>query len=390
LDGYVSSDAPAIVLVNSLIVKALNKAASDIHLEPLQEALRVRVRIDGLLYDEQPIELEHSLHVVSRIKVLALMDIAERRIPQDGKFSFIHNKRDIDIRVATFPSLYGEKIVMRILDRYQVALSLGSLGFTPSLLEEIEKLSTRAYGFFLVTGPTGSGKTTTLHAMLAAARSPFKNSVTLEDPIEYAIEGITQAQINPGIGFTFERGIRAVLRQDPDIIMVGEIRDRETVQVALQAALTGHFVLSTIHTNDAPSTIMRLLDMGIEPFLINAAVTGILSQRLARKLCTACRYQKELSSDELLLLEDLAISLTGAYTSTGCAACHGTGYKGRTGIFELLLMSHDIRALITKQPNFDALYAQARQQGMQPLLADAVLKVESGIISIAELVRVLM
>lgn len=390
MDAYVATEAPAIALVDNLIVKALQARASDIHIEPTSTYLRVRMRVDGLLHESSGISPDYALQVVSRLKVLSQMDISERRIPQDGKFTFSYAKQKIDVRVATFPSIYGEKVVIRILDTCAMALALEELGFDSCLLETMQRLSLRATGFFLVTGPTGSGKTTTLHAMLAAARSSTKNIISLEDPIEYTIEGITQAQIYPAIGFTFERGIRALLRQDPDIIMVGEIRDRETAQVALQAAITGHLVLSTLHTNDAASTVIRLLDMGIEPYLLNAAVTGILSQRLVRKLCSECKYCAPLSYEESVFIQEFKVPLINSYKSAGCTACKGIGYKGRIGIFELLVMTHELRALIVQQPSFDALYKQAYAEGMKPLLFNAANKIDAGITSVAEVLRVLV
>ncbi len=390
MDVYVATDAPAIALVDDIISKAVHLRASDVHIEPTSTYLRIRIRVDGLLHDSSTIGSDYARQVISRIKVLSHMDISERRIPQDGKFIFSYEKHAIDVRVATFPSIYGEKVVLRILDRSTTALALEELGFDAMLLETIQKLSQRATGFFLVTGPTGSGKTTTLHAMLAAARTTSKNIVSLEDPIEYTIEGITQAQIYPAIGFTFEHGIRALLRQDPDIIMVGEIRDKQTAHVALQAAITGHLVLSTLHTNDATSSVVRLLDMGIEPFLLNAAVTGVLSQRLVRKLCNECKYLTPLSDVESTFIQEYKIPLVSSYISRGCTSCRGIGYKGRIGLFELLVMSHELRALIMQRPSFDTLYKQACTEGMRPLLLDAADKIDTGSTSVVEVMRVLM
>src|SRR5579872_3772289 len=282
-------DQSVVKQVEAIIAQALAVGASDIHLEPTQKQLRVRFRIDGVLYDQKPVEHSLMQQVISRLKVLANINIAEKRIPQDGKFSEVHGKKPIDFRVSTFPGLFGEKIVVRILDRAAHAMKLEQLGFEPAMLSTLHQLARKQNGFFLVTGPTGSGKTTTLYGMLSYVHSPDKNITTLEDPVEYHLDGITQGHINPKAGFTFEKGIRALLRQDPNILMVGEIRDRETARVAIEAALTGHLVLSTLHTNNAPGAIMRLMDMNIEPFLINAALTGVLAQRLVRKLCFECK-----------------------------------------------------------------------------------------------------
>ncbi len=283
--------------------------------------LRIRYRIDGVLYDQSPIEKQLMHQVISRFKVLSHIDITEKRIPQDGKFRCTVAGQAIDLRVSTFPSLYGEKLVVRILDRTQTAIALENLGFSAAMLDAVQRLVVRSNGFFLATGPTGSGKTTTLYALLASLNASDKNIITLEDPVEYSVDGITQGQIYPDAGFTFEKGIRALLRQDPDIVMVGEIRDRQTAQTAIQAALTGHLVLSTVHTNDAVTVIMRLMDMGIEPFLINAALTGVVAQRLARKICTACRVQVVPNDQEKLLLERLHIACDVVSRGQGCAAC---------------------------------------------------------------------
>jgi len=377
-------------LVDKVLKQAIARGASDIHLEPEQHRLRVRFRIDGVLLDQPHIDEAIMAQVLSRLKVLAHIDIAEKRVPQDGKFSLRINNQPIDLRMSTFPSLYGEKIVIRILDRASHTIALQQLGLSPIMLNSLHELMHRSNGFFLVTGPTGSGKTTTLYAALSTLNSPEKNIVTLEDPVEYSLEGITQGHINPDAGFTFEKGIRAVLRQDPDVLMVGEIRDKQTARIAIEAALTGHVVLSTLHTNDAPSALMRLMDMGIEPFLINAAVTGILAQRLARKICTACRQEVPINDQEKLVLQDLGIEQDVLYKGSGCKACDNLGYKGRVGIFELLIVTSPLRALIVKNPIFDDIYAQASQDGMHTLLDDGLQKVCNGTITLEELMRVVV
>lgn len=377
--------------VDALISAAIEKAASDIHLEPTAHHLRIRFRVDGLLYDQPPITSSIMQQVVSRLKVLAQMDIAEKRIPQDGKFTLSFEDKAVDFRVSTFPSLFGEKMVVRILDRAAHAMSLDQLGFAPAMLELINEISCKQSGFFLVTGPTGSGKTTTLYAILSALHAPEKNIITLENPVEYSLEGITQGHINTEAGFTFEKGIRALLRQDPDILMVGEIRDRETAGVAIEAALTGHLVLSTLHTNDAPSAVMRLMDMGIEPFLINASLSGVLAQRLVRKLCLECREPIERTELHDHLLKKLSIDEDiQLYAGRGCAWCDGLGYRGRTGIFELLVINPALRALIVSHPDFDAIYDQVRRDGMHSLLQDGILKLKEGVISLEELARVMI
>lgn len=381
------NDAPVIRLVDNIVSKAITYKASDIHLESTEKGLRVRFRIDGILYDQELIDASLMSHVISRLKVMANINIAEKRVPQDGKFHTMVGNQQIDLRVSTFPSIYGQKIVVRILDRTHNKITLDALGMQQSMLDNFKDLMSRSNGFFLVTGPTGSGKTTTLYAALSALSCPEINIITLEDPVEYSVARITQGQIHPDAGFTFAKGIRAILRQDPDVLMVGEIRDKETASVAIEAALTGHMVLSTLHTNDAPSVIMRLMDMGVEPFLINAAITGVLAQRLARKICLSCRVEVVPDAAELKTLDRLGLAIDKLYKGMGCDACLNLGYKGRTGIFELLIMTSALRSLIVHRPHFDTIYAQAVADGMHTLLQDGAQKVKDGIITLAELVR---
>jgi type II secretory ATPase GspE/PulE/Tfp pilus assembly ATPase PilB-like protein len=386
----VSTESSIIEIVDKLINEAIVHRASDIHLESQASALRIRWRIDGVLHDKEMIEQIYMPQVLSRIKVLAAIDITEKRVPHDGKMQVIVNDREVDLRVSSFPSIYGEKIVIRILDRAQHMITLDKLGFSPNMLNSFESLLARANGFFLVSGPTGSGKTTTLYAALSSLNSPEKNIVTLEDPVEYNLEGITQSQIHPEVGFTFEKGIRSLLRQDPDVVMIGEIRDRQTAQVAVEASLTGHVVLSTIHTNDAPAVIMRLIDMGVEPFLVNASVSGVLAQRLARMICPACRVQVEPTHQEVALLKQLGAEPMMLFKGSGCEHCYNLGYKGRTGIFELLTMTPALRALIVQRPSIDMIVNQALEDGMQTLVVNGLDKVKHGTITLAELARTLL
>jgi type II secretory ATPase GspE/PulE/Tfp pilus assembly ATPase PilB-like protein len=381
------SNSCAVDLVDKIISNSIAKSSSDIHLESMENFLRVRYRIDGILYDQEPINLELMNQILSRIKVLANIDIAQKRIPQDGKFKFIINNNPIDLRVSTFPSVYGEKIVIRILDRIKTKIDLCSLGFDETTLQNFEKLISKNSGFILVTGPTGSGKTTTLYAALSSIHTSEKNIITLEDPVEYHIEGVTQGQINLSSGFTFAKGIRSLLRQDPDIAMIGEIRDQESAKIAIEAALTGHLVFSTLHTNDAASTIMRLMDMAVESFLINAAITGVLAQRLARKICIECKIEVNPTSQEKIIMNNLLIKKI--FKGKGCKFCNG-GYKGRTGIFELLVMTDDLRTLIVESPKFQDIKMQAINDGMKTLIEDASQKVQEGIITLDELIRVIL
>ncbi len=381
-------EAPIVRLVNSLLYAAIDQSASDIHIEPAAHSGRIRFRVDGILYDQQIIEAAFMSQLSARLKVLARIDIAEKRIPQDGKFRIAYEHKEIDLRVSTFPSLYGENMVVRILDRSAQTIKLDSLGFDSQMYFTVQELLSKQQGFLLVCGPTGAGKTTTLYAALDTLNLAEKHIITLEDPVEYNLLGVTQGQVNPDAGFTFAKGMRSVLRQDPDIVMVGEIRDRETAQIALEASLTGHLVLSTIHTNDAPSVIMRLMDMGIEPFLINASLTGVLAQRLARKICLACRVMVEPSEEEQLMLQQMGLMVECLYKGIGCGSCKGRGYKGRVGIFELLVMTGNLRSLIVNSPIVDDIIAQARNDGLQPLLVDGARKVAQGIITLSELLRV--
>jgi len=357
---------PIVILIDDILCRAIKVGASDIHFEvtPAPSFLRVRYRIDGILYDQEPVMSDQSLPVLSRIKVLSSIDIAQRRVPQDGKFIVNFSSRNIDLRVSTFPSVYGEKIVVRILDRHLKDISLSSLGCSQNLLNRVKKVITKSHGFFLVTGPTGSGKTTTLYAILSKLNDPKINIVTLEDPVEYHINGITQSQINPKSGFTFESGLRSMLRQDPDVVMVGEIRDRQTAQIAIEAALTGHLVLSTLHTNDSVSAITRLIDMGIEPFLVSACLTGVLAQRLVRKLCNFCKFEKE----------------DKTFFSKGCKYCFGLGHRGRTGIFEFLDIDEKIRRLIIERADSSKILSHSTKKGMTFLSDDALEKSRAGVI----------
>lgn len=377
--------------VDALLEDAIAHRASDIHLEPNRDELRVRFRIDGVLIDQKPFSAELSAPIIARLKILGNMNSAERRLPQDGKFHVMHKGNEVDIRVSTFPCLCGEKMVVRILDRTLQTINLDNLGFESTMLDTFKRLMQRQSGFFLVTGPTGSGKTTTLYAALSFLHSAEKNIVTLEDPVEYSLHGITQAQINLPVGFTFDKGMRSLVRQDPDIIMVGEIRDKITARIAIEAALTGHLVLSTLHTTDAPSALMRLMDMGIEPFLLNAALSGVLAQRLVRKLCVDCRHARRSTVQEQQLLQSYGMDdINMVYEAHGCNSCDHLGYKGRVGIFELLEISPTLRSLIINNPQFDEIYNQAISDGMKTLVTDGAHKVKEGIISLDEYARIII
>lgn len=387
--GVRRQNLSAVEIVDEIISSAINKSASDIHIESNENCLRIRYRLDGILYDQEPISSELMQNVIVRIKILANIDIAKKRIPQDGKIKIKHQNKLIDLRISTFPAVNGEKIVIRILDRTVMKISLENLGFSDLMLEKFIELLNKSQGFILVTGPTGSGKTTTLYASLSYLHSPEKNIITLEDPVEYHIDGITQGHIHLESGFTFAQGIRSLLRQDPDIAMIGEIRDKESAKIAIEAALTGHLVLSTLHTNNSPSTIIRLMDMGIDPFLINAAVTGIVAQRLARKICNNCKIQISPTLEEKQILDSLSIDLEYLYKGEGCESCNMLGYKGRIGIFELLIINDALQSLIVESPRFDEIYKKSVESGMISLQSDASSKIKDGLITLDELLKLI-
>jgi len=384
-------EAPIIRLVNSLISQAIKEHASDIHIEPGERDISVRFRIDGVLYEKiRPSKRLHSA-IISRIKVQAGLNIAEKRLPQDGRIRIKIAGKDIDIRVATVPTSYGERITMRLLDRSSILLNLTDLGFSPDHLKVFETLITKSHGIILVTGPTGSGKTTTLYAALSKINSPDLNILTIEDPVEYQLAGVSQTQVNPKIELTFSAGLRSFLRHDPDVIMVGEIRDLVTAEIAIQAALTGHLVLSTIHTNDAPGAITRLVDMGVEPFLVASSIIGILAQRLVRTLCPQCKETYTAPPEEIIEL-GLSPEMVGPSPQLsrgrGCPACFGTGYKGRSGIYELMLPNDDLRQLILQNVDSNTIKRKAMSLGMRTLREDGARNVLMGVTSSAEILRV--
>ncbi len=382
-----ASEAPIIKLVNMVITRAVESRASDIHIEPYEDELKIRYRIDGVLHEVETIPRRLQAAIVSRVKIMAKLNIAERRLPQDGKIRLKVLGKDIDMRVSTIPVLYGESVVIRLLDRESIFIKLEDLGFPEQTLKTFESLIHRPHGIILVTGPTGSGKTTTLYAALDKINSPEKKIITVEDPVEYQLKGVNQIQVKPQIGLNFANTLRHIVRQDPDIIMIGEIRDLETAEIAIQASLTGHLVFSTLHTNDAPSAITRLIDMGVEGYLLASTIRGVLAQRLVRVICSGCREEDREVTDEqrevLGIRGDIPL-----YRGRGCEECAGTGYRGRTGIFELFLVDDDIRGLITKGVSSSVLKREAIGKGMRTLLEDGIDKVTSGITTIGEVLRV--
>jgi type IV pilus assembly protein PilB len=381
-------DAPVIKLVNQVIAQAVERGASDIHLQAGEFGMRVRYRVDGVLVDAADVPKKMAAGLVSRVKIMATLDIAERRIPQDGRISLSIDGHKLDLRVVTLPSVHGEAVIMRILDKSSVVMDLDILGMRQEERERFETGFHQAYGAVLVTGPTGSGKSTTLYAALGAINTPEKNIITIEDPVEYQLAGVNQVQVNPKAGLSFATGLRALMRADPDVIMVGEIRDKETAQIAIESALTGHLVLSTLHTNDAPSAVSRLMEMGIEPFLIASSVETVVAQRLARKLCKHCKAETELSVEVLKVNGfDLDQPLK-AFEAKGCSRCGHSGYKGRLGLYEVMSANDDIREMITARATADEIGAAARKTGMRTLRDDGIAKVESGLTSIQEVARV--
>jgi type IV pilus assembly protein PilB len=383
-------EAPVVKLVNLILAEAIKKGASDVHAEPYEKVFRVRFRIDGVLYEvmSPPMGLKNA--IISRLKIMADLDISERRLPQDGRMKVKYKGREVDFRVSTLPTLFGEKVVMRLLDRSNLKLDLSKLGFGAKALADFEEAIRAPYGMLLVTGPTGSGKTTTLYSALDRLNQPETNIMTAEDPVEFNIKGINQVQIRENIGLNFAAALRSFLRQDPDVIMVGEIRDYETAEIAVKAALTGHLVLSTLHTNDAPSAVTRLLNMGIEPFLVASSVILILAQRLLRRICVHCKAPILVPPHALVeigLTPEEAASTT-CYKGIGCDTCSGTGYKGRIAIYEVMLLSPELRDMVLSGASSLEIKRSAIQQGMQTLRMSGLEKLQEGITTVEEVVRV--
>ncbi len=381
-------EGPVIKFVHSLILRAIRERSSDIHIEPYERETVVRNRIDGILYPMVSAPRKWHAPTVSRIKVMAGLDIAERRLPQDGRIRIRLGGKEIDIRVSLVPTSFGERAVLRILDRSSIHLGLPDLGLSPGEQAAVQRQLSRSSGILLVTGPTGSGKTTTLYAALRRLDSGTKNIITIEDPVEYQIPGIGQIQVNPKIQLTFANGLRSILRQDPDIIMVGEIRDAETAEIAIQASLTGHLVLSTLHTNDSATAVTRLVDMGIEPFLVASSLSAVVAQRLVRKLCPDCRKPYPPSPSEWA---ELGLSMqpsAGFFAPAGCAACRNTGYRGRVGIFEILAVDEPLRVLLLTRADSEGIRAHAASRGMRSILQAGAEKVLAGITSAEEVLRV--
>lgn len=388
LDIESDDEAPIIRLVNSLLSQAVKDGASDIHIEPYERELLVRFRVDGVLYEiiRPPKRFQNS--IISRVKIMGGLNIAEKRLPQDGRIRLKVAGKDFDIRVSSVPTTYGERIVMRLLDRSSAMRDLADIGFSQYNLKKIDQLIRAAHGIILVTGPTGSGKTSTLYACLAKINRPDLNILTIEDPVEYQLKGVGQVQVNPKINLTFASGLRSFLRQDPDVIMVGEIRDRETAEIAIQASLTGHLVFSTIHTNDAPGAVTRLVDMQVEPFLVASSLLAVLAQRLVRTICPDCRESYPANEEELSEIGLTVKDVHTLYRGRGCDACQHTGYRGRLGIFELMVINDDVRAAIMNNADSSTIKSKAREFGMKTLREDGALKVIAGVTTVAEVTRV--
>jgi type II secretion system protein E len=383
-----ASEAPVVRLVGLLIDEAVAAEASDIHIEPYEDRLRVRYRLDGILHDRESPPRRLQAALTSRIKLMAEMNIAERRLPQDGRIRVTAGDRRVDIRVSTVPTVHGESLVMRLLDRSSVFLPFNRLGFAPKVAETFDGLIRRPHGILLVTGPTGSGKTTTLYAALDKINSPEKKIITIEDPVEYQLAGVNQIPVRPKIGLSFATGLRHIVRQDPDVIMVGEIRDLETAEIAIQSALTGHLVFSTLHTNDAPGAVTRLQDMGAEAYLVASVLNAVLAQRLVRRICSACRAPYHAEARDLLAIG--VTDATGVELSRGkgCEDCRGTGYRGRTGIYELFVISEEARGLILGKKPTGVIRRHAIDHGMVSLRDDGWAKARAGVTTVEEILRV--
>ena len=385
-----ASEAPVIQLVNLVITRAVEARASDIHIEPFEDTLRIRYRVDGVLVDHESPPKRLQRAVISRVKIMAKMNIAERRLPQDGRIRLQILGKDLDLRVSTIPTLHGESVVMRILDRSSLLLSLRDMGMPEDIRLQFQRLIRKPHGMILVTGPTGSGKTTTLYTALSEINSVDKKIITIEDPVEYQLQGVNQIHVKPKIGLTFANGLRSIVRQDPDIIMVGEIRDAETADIAIHSALTGHLVFSTLHTNDAPGAITRLLDMGIENYLVSSVLVAVLAQRLVRVICPECRESYRLDSAAIHRM-GIKTEVDGAlqvFRGKGCAACNFTGYRGRSGIYEFLVISEEIQRLILEKADSNMIRQKALQLGMKTLWEDGWRNVELGVTTLEDLLRV--
>ena len=386
-----ASEVPVIRLVNQMLVRALESRASDVHIEPFENQLKVRYRIDGILHEVEPPPRQLRAAVISRLKILAQLNIAERRLPQDGRIKIRLAGKDVDLRIATIPTLYGESVVIRLLERGQIFTELETLGFPSAILQQFNDMIARPHGMILVTGPTGSGKTTTLYGALQKINDPGKKIITIEDPVEYQLSGVNQIQVKPQIGLTFANGLRSIVRQDPDVIMVGEIRDFETAEIAVQAALTGHLVFSTLHTNDAAGAISRLLEMGVQDYLLSSSLLGVLAQRLVRRLCVQCRKEMPftaVSGDEPELKTVNGSVPQMVWEAVGCEACSGTGYFGRVGIFELLPVNAEITKIMVQRADAGSIRTAAVHQGMKLLREDGWDKVRHGVTTLAEVLRV--
>jgi type IV pilus assembly protein PilB len=383
-----ADDAPVVKLVHSIIAEAADRGASDIHFEPEQGEMRVRFRVDGVLAQSASVPPRMVSGVVSRIKIMANLDIAQRFLPQDGRVGLTIEGRHVDLRVVSLPSVHGESVVVRILDKSAVMLDLDRLGMQPTELDRYRRAFNQAYGAVLVTGPTGSGKSTTLYGALGELNRPERNVITIEDPVEYELEGITQVQVNPRTGLSFAKGLRAMMRADPDVVMVGEIRDRETAQIAVEAALTGHLVLSTLHTNDAPTALPRLIEMGTEPFLVASSIDCVVAQRLARTLCASCKRRTIVPAGVLREHGFQAQFDLEAYEPVGCGRCGGMGYKGRTGLYEVMTITDEMRALTLERAPADRIAEAAARNDMRRLRDDGLEKVKQGVTALAEVARV--
>ncbi|SEH06434.1 GspE/PulE family protein [Candidatus Venteria ishoeyi] len=387
-DEDLASEAPIIRMVNHLLERAMDMSASDIHFEPEEDALMVRCRVDGVMVEIERLSARVTPAVASRLKLMARLDIGEKRLPQDGRIQYALDARSLDMRVSTLPGIHGESIVLRILDRSDVNVSLGQLGMPADVLTQYEQIIRQPFGMILVTGPTGSGKTTTLYGTLEKVNSGNQKIITVEDPVEYQMAGITQIHVNAKIGLSFAAGLRSIVRQDPDVILVGEIRDQVTAEIAIESALTGHLVFSTLHTNDAAGAITRLQDMNIDTYLISSSVLGIMAQRLVRKVCPHCAEKVALEAEEAKLLGITTAQCPEIVRGKGCERCGQTGYRGRIGIYELLMMSDDLRHVISTGGDANAIRSQAEKEGLRTLRQDALEKLYQGLTTPEEIVRV--